>query len=90
MLVNLEKTHGLIFSQRVLIELMRKGLPRAKAYDLVQRAAMKTWVDGSIFKENLLADDGVLKYLSRQDMDRIFDLGYYLRNVKQIFKKVGL
>lgn len=90
MLVNLEKTHGLIFSQRVLIELMRKGLPRAKAYDLVQRAAMKTWVDGSIFKENLLADDGVLKYLSRQDMNRIFDLGYYLRNVKQIFKKVGL
>ncbi|MCK9572554.1 MAG: adenylosuccinate lyase, partial [Candidatus Omnitrophica bacterium] len=90
MLANLEKTRGLIFSQRVLIELMRKGLPRMKAYDLVQRNAMRTWVDGSIFKENLLADSDILKYLNRQDMDRIFDLGYYLRNVKKIFKKVGL
>jgi adenylosuccinate lyase len=61
-----------------------------KAYDLVQRNAMRTWVDGSIFKENLLADSDILKYLNRQDMDRIFDLGYYLRNVKKIFKKVGL
>ena len=90
MMANLEKTHGLIFSQRVLIELMRKGLVRSKAYDLVQRAAMKTWMDGSIFKENLLTDGEVLKYLSRQDMDKIFDLDYYLRNVKKIFKKVGL
>jgi adenylosuccinate lyase len=90
MLANLDKTHGLIFSQRVLIELMRKGLPRAKAYDLVQRNAMKTWVDGSIFKENLLSDSDVLKHLTHQEMDKIFDLGYYLRNVKNIFKKVGL
>ncbi len=90
MLTNLVRTHGLIFSQRVLLELMDKGLTRTKAYDLVQRCAMKTARDGSDFKENLLRDREVLRYLKRRDLDRIFDLDYYLRNVNKIFKRVGL
>ncbi len=90
MLVNLVKTKGLIFSQRVLLELMQKGLIRQKAYDLVQRCAMKTWRQTIDFKEVLLKDKGVLRYLRREDLDRIFDLDYYLRNVNKIFKKVGL
>jgi adenylosuccinate lyase len=90
MLANLVKTHGLIFSQRVLLELMNKGLARPKAYDLVQRCAMKTWKEGSDFKENLLRDKKVVKYLTQKDLERIFDLDYYLRNVDKIFRKVGL
>ena len=88
MLVNLVKTKGLIFSQRVLLELMQKGLIRQKAYDLVQRCAMKTWQQNLDFKEVLLKDKGVLRYLRREDLDRIFDLDYYLRNVNKIFSRV--
>jgi adenylosuccinate lyase len=90
MLSNLARTHGLIFSQRVLLALMDKGLRRQEAYDLVQRCAMKTWREGSDFKENLLQDKEVPRYLSRKDLDKIFDLDYYLRNVEKIFRKVGL
>jgi len=90
MLANLVKTRGLIFSQRVLLELMHKGLLRLKAYDLVQRCAMKTWQKNIDFKESLLGDKEVSRYFDRKDLDKIFDLGYYLRNVNKIFKKVGL
>jgi adenylosuccinate lyase len=88
MLANLVKTHGLIFSQRVLLELMHKGLARQKAYDLVQRCAMKTWKEGSDFKENLLKDKESSRYLSRRDLDKVFDLDYYLRNVNKIFSRI--
>lgn len=90
MLANLVKTKGLIFSQRILLELMEKGLSRSKAYDLVQRAAMRTWERGSDFRQNLLDDAETSRYLEAKDLDRIFDLNYYLRNVHKIFRKVGL
>ncbi|MEW6102129.1 MAG: adenylosuccinate lyase [Candidatus Omnitrophota bacterium] len=90
MLTNLARTHGLIFSQRVLIELMNKGLARTKAYDLVQRSAMKSWKDGSDFKANLIKDKEVSRYLSRKELDKVFDLDYYLRNVNKIFKRLKL
>ncbi|MFA5411376.1 MAG: adenylosuccinate lyase [Candidatus Omnitrophota bacterium] len=90
MLANLVKTRGLIFSQRVLLALMAKGLARARAYDLVQRCAMKTWKEGSDFKDNLLKDREVARSLTKKELDKIFDLDYYLRNVNKIFRKVGL
>jgi adenylosuccinate lyase len=90
MLANLAKTRGLIFSQRVLIALMSKGLERMKAYDLVQKAAMATWNGAGNFKDNLLSVPEAAKYLSAKDLDKIFDLDYYLRNVNKIFAKVGL
>ena len=90
MLSNLASTHGLIFSQRALLELMDKGLMRLKAYDLVQRCAMKAWGEGSDFKENLLRDKEVSRYLDKKELDKIFNLDYYLRNVDKIFRKVGL
>ena len=90
MLANLVRTHGLIFSQRVLLELMERGLPRMKAYDLVQRCAMKTWKEGTDFKNNLLADAEVSKYLAKKELDKIFELDYYLRNVNKIFSRLGL
>jgi adenylosuccinate lyase len=90
MLSNLAKTGGLIFSQRVLIALMNKGLSRTKAYDLVQYAAMQTLKGASNFKDNLLALPETAKYLSAKEIDKIFDLDFYLRNVNKIFAKVGL
>jgi len=88
MLSNLAKTRGLIFSQRVLITLMNKGLARTKAYDLVQKAAMQTWQGTSNFKANLLADKQAAKYLSAKELDKLFDLDFYLRNVNKIFSRV--
>jgi adenylosuccinate lyase len=90
MLANLVRTRGLIFSQRVLLELMDKGLTRQKAYDLVQRLSMKSWKESSDFKENLLKDKEALLYLSPKELDKIFDLDYYLRHVDKIFHRVGL
>ncbi len=90
MLANLVKTKGVIFSQRALLELMSRGLTRTKAYDLVQRCAMKSWKEGSDFKENLLKDREVLRYINKQELDKIFELDYYLRNINKIFRKVGL
>ncbi len=90
MMANLIRTKGLIFSQRVLLELMAKGLPRMKAYDYVQRCAMRSWREHLDFKELLLGDKDVPKYLTRKDLDRIFNIDYYLRHVGRILRKVGL
>lgn len=90
MLANLVRTHGLIFSQRVLLALMDKGLPRMKAYDMVQRASMKTWKEGSGLKENLLQDKEVSRHITPGELEKIFDLDYYLRNVNKIYSRLGL
>lgn len=90
MKTNLDRTHGLIFSQRALIALMNKGLSRPTAYDLVQRCAMKTWAEGSSFRKNLQDDPGVSSHLSSSELDGIFDLTYYLRNLNVIFRRLGL
>ncbi|MFH0913603.1 MAG: lyase family protein, partial [Candidatus Omnitrophota bacterium] len=88
MLANLVKTKGLIFSQRVLLELMDKGLSRSRAYDLVQKCAMKTWEENSDFKETLMAEKEIGRYLVKKDLDKIFELEYYLRNVNKIFSRL--
>ena len=88
MMANLIKTKGLIFSQRALLSLMDKGLARPKAYDLVQRCAMKTWKEGIDFKSVLLLDKDVPKFMTENELDNIFDLNYYLRNVHKIFSRV--
>lgn len=90
MLANLVKTNGLIFSQRVLLALMDKGLPRPKAYDLVQQQAMKSWKENLDFKRLLSQDKEVSRRLSPAELDKIFNLDYYLRNVNKIFTRVGL
>ncbi|MFH0855907.1 MAG: adenylosuccinate lyase [Candidatus Omnitrophota bacterium] len=90
MMSNIVKTRGLIFSQRVLLALMEKGLARPAAYDLVQRSAMAAWKKRANFKDCLLLDKTFRKYLNEKELDSIFDLNYYLRNVDKIFKKAGL
>jgi adenylosuccinate lyase len=90
MLANLVKTQGLIFSQRVLLRLMDKGLSRTKAYDMVQRAAMRTWKEKVDFKQTLLEDKKVAGYLNARELEDLFDLAYYLRNTHKIYKRLGL
>jgi len=87
---NLEKSKDAIFSQRVLLELVKKGLSRDKAYELTQRNAMKAWKEGSEFRELLKNDGEVGKYLTDREIDACFDLSYYLRYVDGIFKRLRL
>jgi adenylosuccinate lyase len=88
MMANLIRTKGLIFSQRVLLGLMESGMPRTEAYDIVQRSAMRTWKEGINFKNSLMLDSAVLKRLDEKELDKIFDLNYYLRKVNVIFSRV--
>ena len=85
---NMERSYGLYNSQRVLLSLTGKGMLREDAYALVQRNAMKSWQSGIEFKKLLLKDRDVKKYLKSKDIEKIFDLKYYLKNVDYIFKRV--
>jgi adenylosuccinate lyase len=87
---NLDKTGGLIFSQRVMIELIKSGLTRENAYRLVQKNAMLAWNETKDFKELLLDDKDIRKKLSPQKINRCFELDYYLRNTDKIFKRTGI
>jgi adenylosuccinate lyase len=84
---NMARSYGLYNSQRVMLALIEKGLTRDAAYDIVQRIAMQSWRSGIQFKKLLLKDKGVKKYLSAQEIESIFDLNYYLKNVAYIFKR---
>jgi adenylosuccinate lyase len=90
MKANLEASKGLIFSQAVLLALTKKGLTREKAYALVQRNAMKTWVDLKTFKEYLLQDADVLRHLTRREVEDLFDLSRHFREINRTFQKVGI
>lgn len=88
MKANLEKTGGLIFSQRVLLALIGKGLQREEAYELVQKNAMAVWRQRGDFKKALLSDDEVAKHLPGEEIEACFDYSYYLKNVDEIFKRI--
>jgi len=87
---NLKKTGGLIFSQRVMIELIKAGLTREQAYRLVQKHAMNTWKEGKDFKEALLNDKEVCKLLKPYMINKCFELDYYLRNINVVLKRTGI
>ena len=85
---NLDRTHGLVYSQRVLLALAAKGLSRERAYALVQKSAMEAWRDEKDFPSLLWKDREVRTLLRRKEFDGLFDIGYYLRNVDAIFDRV--
>ncbi|MGA7564133.1 MAG: adenylosuccinate lyase [Desulfobaccales bacterium] len=85
---NLNLTHGLIFSQGLLLALIGKGLTRDTAYRLVQRPAMQVWEQGGEFPVLVQADAEITRYLTPAELAPIFDLGRYLRHVDAIFARV--
>ncbi len=85
---NLERTHGLLYSQRVMLALAAKGLSRERAYEVVQRSAMKAWRTEKDFAGLLWKDKEVRALLGRAEFDALFDIGYYLKNVDAIFDRV--
>ncbi len=90
MMKNLERTHGLIFSQSVLLALTKKEMKREDAYRVVQSSAMDVWQSGKSFKELLLANEEILRVLNRTQIEELFDLKKSIRNVDYIFERVGL
>ncbi len=85
---NLDKLGGLHNSQRVLLALTQAGVSREDAYTMVQRNAMKTWEDGKDFLTELKADAEVTKAVPAKDLETMFDLGYHLKHIDTIFKRV--
>ncbi|HEY3578935.1 MAG TPA: adenylosuccinate lyase [Pyrinomonadaceae bacterium] len=90
MLENLGATHGLIFSGQLLLALTNKGVSREIAYEWVQRNAMRVWDENRDFHELVKADADITSKLSAEEIDRTFSLDHYLRNVDQIFQRVGI
>jgi adenylosuccinate lyase len=88
MRANLELLGGLIHSQRVLLALTQAGLSREDAYALVQRNAMRTWEEGADFLTELLADAEVRAALSEAETRELFDLGFHLKHVDDLFRRV--
>jgi adenylosuccinate lyase len=85
---NLEKTRGLIHSQRVLLTLIEKGMLREDAYRLVQEIAMRVWAGEGDFKELLSGNSQVSERITADELDALFDYNYYLRNIETIFERV--
>ncbi len=90
MRLNLKKTGGLIFSQRVLLALVDKGLSRQKAYDLVQKDALMCLKQKRDFQEVLTKDKDIRKYLDEKELNALFEVNYYLRNIDKIYQRLGL
>jgi adenylosuccinate lyase len=88
MLKNMELSYGLYNSQKVMLALVSKGLTREESYALVQRVAMRSWRQQKSFQELLKKEKAITKHLSKTEINGIFDLRHYLRNVGYIFKRV--
>lgn len=87
---NFERSHGLLYSQRVLLKLAEKGLPRQRAYEIVQANAMTAWREQRSFQELLARDPDVTARLSPAELKECFDPAWYLRNVDAIYRRLGL
>ena len=90
MLKNLNKTGGLIFSQEVLLALVKKGATREDAYTMVQRNAMQVWEANKDFKTLLKGDTEIMALLNVNDIDTLFDLNKVMININKIYKRLGL
>ena len=87
---NLDRSHGLVYSQRVLLALAEAGLPRQAAYEAVQRAAMRAWSERRPFLGCLLEDAQVTARVPARALEAAFDPAWYLRHVDTVFRRLGL
>lgn len=90
MLHNMGRTGGLIYSQRIMLAVVSKGVLREDAYKWVQRNAMKRWMEGEDFRTNVEKDPDITKYLTKEEIDDCFDYKYFLRHVDMIMERFGL
>jgi len=90
MLENLDKTKGLLFSQRIMLALVEKNLSREQAYAIVQRAAMKTWMEKTALKDNLVSDPEFTAHISPQELDAVMDYRSFLNHIDVIYRHSGL
>lgn len=88
MLKNLNLTNGVIYSQRIMLMLVERSAKKAKAYEVVQKNAMKSWENNLPFKDLVLHDEYIMSILTKDDIDNCFDPGYYIRRIDDIFKRV--
>lgn len=88
MLANLQATRGLVFSGQLLLALTQKDVSRETAYEWVQRNAMKVWDENANFQELVKNDSDIAAHLSHEDIDKVFEVDTYLRNVNTIFDRV--
>ncbi len=85
---NLEMTHGLIFSQKILLALAKRGVAREEAYRMVQKQAMRAWKSNKNFKDLVESDEDIAKFLKREEIEEVFDINSQLRHVDTIFARV--
>jgi adenylosuccinate lyase len=90
MKANIDKVCGLIFSQRVMLALVDKGMSRETAYEWVQRNALQAWQTKENFQDLVLRDKEISNYLSEEEVQELFDYTYHTKHVADIFKRVGL
>ncbi|BAB04344.1 adenylosuccinate lyase [Halalkalibacterium halodurans] len=87
---NMTRTYGLIYSQRVLLSLIDKGMVREEAYDLVQPKAMEAWEKGVQFRELVEQEERITSVLSPEEIEACFDYNHHLKHVDTIFERLGL
>ena len=85
---NLMKYGGIIFSQRILLELINKGLLREEAYGLVQSAAIRAWEEEGSFKDNILQDKRITSYITDDELESLFDVKYHLSHIDTIISRL--
>ncbi|AET66397.1 adenylosuccinate lyase [Desulfosporosinus orientis DSM 765] len=90
MMINIDKGCGLIFSQRVMLALVDKGVSRENAYAMVQRNAMEAWNTKEQFKSLITKDSSIREHLDEAEINDLFDYGYHTKHVGDIFKRLGL
>ncbi|MSQ06474.1 MAG: adenylosuccinate lyase [Dehalococcoidia bacterium] len=90
MWANVESSRGLVFSQRVLLALIDKGMAREAAYKVVQRNAMRSWDHNEDFRQLLRADPEASAHLPAEELESLFDYAYYTRYVAETFRRIGL
>jgi len=87
---NMDRTLGLIYSQRVLLALIDKGMAREEAYDTVQPRAMEAWEKQVAFRGLVESDEKITALLNKEEIDDCFDYNYHLKHVDTIFERLGL
>ncbi|MDD4956952.1 MAG: adenylosuccinate lyase [Candidatus Omnitrophica bacterium] len=90
MLENIGQTKGMIFSQRLMLELIKRGATRMEAYDFVQALALRSYETGKGFKELAVGSKDFQKYMTKEEISDCFELDYHLQHVDHVFKKAGI